>query len=183
MLLRQPELGHALRGLREKRGLSMRELGAAADCSHNAIHAIETGRVKTPRPKAWRKICRVLRIEVSYFKTKTQKAILTKEQGVAVTEPPELSIEESGQPDHEEWRPPELVPQMTAEQIEHWLDALENNANTSGQFLMEREFVRECVRLRVAFGAEWSGCSDEEWRLLDTMKGRHVPDEGEQVKS
>jgi len=68
MMLTQPELGRKLRALREERGLSLRELAAAAGVSHNSIYSIETARVKKPRPKAWRRICRVLSVSVGYFK-------------------------------------------------------------------------------------------------------------------
>lgn len=59
--------GHAhnhLRRVREKRGLSQRELARAAGMYHPAIHSIESGK-RTPTLRTMRKLAQALAVKIT----------------------------------------------------------------------------------------------------------------------
>jgi HTH-type transcriptional regulator, competence development regulator len=58
-----PALGSVLRALREKRGLSLRELGQLAEVDHAYIHRLETGAKESPSEEVLSKLARALRAE------------------------------------------------------------------------------------------------------------------------
>ena len=55
-----PALGSVLRALREKRGLSLRELGQLAEVDHAYIHRLETGAKEAPSEEVLGKLARAL---------------------------------------------------------------------------------------------------------------------------
>ena len=58
-----PALGSVLRALREKRGLSLRELGQLAEVDHAYIHRLETGAKEAPSEEVLGKLARALKAE------------------------------------------------------------------------------------------------------------------------
>jgi transcriptional regulator with XRE-family HTH domain len=58
-----PALGSVLRALREKRGLSLRELGQLAEVDHAYIHRLETGAKESPSEEVLGKLTRALKAE------------------------------------------------------------------------------------------------------------------------
>ncbi len=58
-----PALGSVLRALREKRGLSLRELGLLAEVDHAYIHRLETGAKESPSEEVLGKLARALKAE------------------------------------------------------------------------------------------------------------------------
>lgn len=56
-------LGFLLRHLREKRGLSLRELGQLADVDHAYIYRLETGAKESPSEEILSKLIRALKAE------------------------------------------------------------------------------------------------------------------------
>ena len=58
-----PALGSVLRALREKRGLSLRELGQLAEVDHAYIHRLETGAKESPSEEILGKLARALKAE------------------------------------------------------------------------------------------------------------------------
>lgn len=57
----QGALGFLLRNLREKRGLSLRELAQLADIDHAYIHRLETGAKESPSDDVLTKLIRALK--------------------------------------------------------------------------------------------------------------------------
>jgi HTH-type transcriptional regulator, competence development regulator len=58
-----PALGSVLRALREKRGLSLRELGQLSEVDHAYIHRLETGAKESPSEEVLGKLARALKAE------------------------------------------------------------------------------------------------------------------------
>ncbi len=58
-----PALGSVLRALRERRGLSLRELGQLAEVDHAYIHRLETGAKESPSEDVLAKLTRALKAE------------------------------------------------------------------------------------------------------------------------
>lgn len=58
-----PALGTVLRALRERRGLSLRELGKIAEVDHAYIHRLETGAKESPSEEVLGKLARALKSE------------------------------------------------------------------------------------------------------------------------
>lgn len=58
-----PALGSVLRALRERRGLSLRELGQLAEVDHAYIHRLETGAKESPSEDVLSKLTRALKAE------------------------------------------------------------------------------------------------------------------------
>lgn len=58
-----PALGSVLRALREKRGLSLRELGHLSEVDHAYIHRLETGAKESPSEEVLGKLARALKAE------------------------------------------------------------------------------------------------------------------------
>ena len=58
-----PALGTVLRALREKRGLSLRELGQLAEVDHAYIHRLETGAKESPSDDVIGRLARALKAE------------------------------------------------------------------------------------------------------------------------
>jgi transcriptional regulator with XRE-family HTH domain len=58
-----PALGSVLRALRERRGLSLRELGQLAEVDHAYIHRLETGAKESPSEEVLGKLTRALKPE------------------------------------------------------------------------------------------------------------------------
>jgi transcriptional regulator with XRE-family HTH domain len=56
-------LGSVLRALREKRGLSLRELGQLAEVDHAYVHRLETGAKESPSEEVLGKLARALKAE------------------------------------------------------------------------------------------------------------------------
>jgi HTH-type transcriptional regulator, competence development regulator len=57
----EPALGFLLRGLREDRGLSLRELALLADIDHAYIYRLETGAKESPSNEVLTKLIRALK--------------------------------------------------------------------------------------------------------------------------
>lgn len=64
--------GTRLRELRQRRALSLRDLGKLAGVSYDAIHAIETGK-QVPRPSTVRKLALALGVEPEAFFADTEE--------------------------------------------------------------------------------------------------------------
>lgn len=58
-----PALGSVLRALREKRGLSLRELGQLAEVDHAYIYRLETGAKEAPSGEVLGKLSRALKAD------------------------------------------------------------------------------------------------------------------------
>lgn len=58
-----PALGLVLRALRERRGLSLRELGLLAEIDHAYVHRLETGAKESPSDEVLTKLARALKAE------------------------------------------------------------------------------------------------------------------------
>ncbi len=58
-----PALGSVLRALRERRGLSLRELGQLAEVDHAYVHRLETGAKESPSEDVLTKLARALKAE------------------------------------------------------------------------------------------------------------------------
>ncbi len=58
-----PALGSVLRALREKRRLSLRELGHLAEVDHAYIHRLETGAKESPSEEVLGKVARALKAD------------------------------------------------------------------------------------------------------------------------
>lgn len=59
----QAALGLLLRSLREKRGLSLRELAQLADIDHAYVHRLETGAKESPSDEVLSKLIRALKAD------------------------------------------------------------------------------------------------------------------------